>query len=781
MSQLLPISNIIRRVNEDEIKKEIKSYERIFIYNTVKKEIVSTPTVLQKMFSLNKSLDYYLLNLRASTEFEISNCILSEPENNLELDLTLAVHLELTPQVDERIIKSNISKLIRASKGFENIQQFLNDLGRTKAKYYSKSLFKKENTSIILNLNKYKAKILDALNSEFNAFGFDSVIQLHPKFEKDILSIIKFEEKVNVRLSDFRELVPLHIIGEFLIDKENTVEAVLKYGKHESLKKDIIDSLNVFMKKRKYKELLYEMDIKITDAFIQEQLKSLVKKYGRAVNHFYIKHIGDDKLNLGLDIIEVPVLCDIKGYAEKIKVDNKVMLAISDPARYRNAALGNINLWIEQQVQRINKKTLFSKTYSTIVLEHDGIENQIKNELVKICTEHGLSVDQHFVIPDLPPLRIKKDGFESKSIRTYSTSDSRVKLKLQLLLSGKIDDLKSVSEFIDNKIDIVQEIENIAYRSIARVLHKTDPEAAHMYFNHLPSDKRNIYEQEDYNDMTVHRRIEVEILKDLSQFNLSKSHIALSIQQSELTKRVDGMMQGLRRHEVNIQPWTKEEDAEEVVFFVDYKIRGVNKNYWHVFQANLSNSEKEELEAIKKTLEGDLKAKLPNLPIDILRYQDYKTLGEIRKRIIEPVIEKIAQVTGLNIEIINFYRNVTAWEAMKLEDSKDMVKVIQGSTRSAIEESHNSRIRELKMLYDKRLSLMHSNDEGLEDESLEEIDKRIKDITKTIPSFEISKGKVHLKKLKSTKNETFSFDDFSEDTSENANKNRLESGEEDKK
>ncbi len=757
MGKLNALANIIRQIDEAEIGLRLKEYQRVLVFDLKKNEVTKTPGVFNKIL---RSYNYYLLDLGSHSSLNIKDCALQEGENTMEL--TVNLRLEFNTGLPKDSLGKKCGDLIVQTMAYTDFESYLTDFIRSEIRSFSRGFSKEKGKSLVANFYTEKKNLVDFLMKALERYGFDSEIDIHPKLENEVLEDIKYEGHVEVRPKDFHEKINLKLSYELAVDKENRMNALLTYGTHVEMRNEIVHGLKDFIRDHVLLDLIEKLDFSITEPFKEMIAAAILRKYGRKINFFRLENTNKDALKINGDIIDETVVCEtnIKGHKEKIKVENTIMLTIKDPAKFKNAKLKNLQSWIQEKVKLINKKRLFNETYTDIVLEKDRIEREIKEELSALCDPYGLEIDQHFVFPDVPPLRIEKDGFVKNSIREYSTSDNRVKIKLQIQLSGQIKNLRSIAHLIERKVDILQVIENKALQAVERVVRTTSPETAYLYFNDLPLEGSDGYREEQHQAKTVYQKIQDKITKVLGEYNISELEIDVDVQHSELTKRVTNMRGGLHSFKIEIKPVSNQEDAEIVTFSVDFKVYGVNHEYWHSFLANISNSEEEELETVIRTLKGDLQSKLPNLPIEILRSRDFKTLREVQTKVIGPVRIKIADVSGLNIEIINFFREPTLSELMNLEDTKFLTTEMQRGNRAALEKSNEMRIQELNLLYQRRLDLIQNNEHGYDDDAIDALDKRIKDITKYIPTFEISKGENHRKKLNSPRASSFSFDDF---------------------
>ncbi|GGD05253.1 SPFH domain-containing protein [Hyunsoonleella pacifica] len=757
MSKINAISNIIQKISNDDLPKNLKPYEFIFAFDIKKKKIVEAPKGIKKRFSFT-AIDYYLLNQNSTIDITFSD-FPTKGGDGVELDLSVKLNLELKDGLSKDGLKAPIEKFISEGKSYSNYEQLLRDVIRMKIKSFVKNYSQSNPNTFVEDFFKAKKKLEGEIAGQLENYGLDGHIKITSKNETQIPRILEFEKRIEVRVKDLGKLLHIKYKIEALLDSNKKNLALQSFGKENDINTKIEIALKEFIGNYSYKDFLDEREDKIIVPFKSKELTQILANFGRKVNYFQIEHDKGSTLEITSETFEETVECKIIGYNKPIKVENYVMLAIKDPAKYEKANIEDLNKWIRENIQKVTKRLLFGESYSSIVLHDSRIEEAIKENLHEICIESGLEVDQHVVTPDLPPLKIKKEGFDIESNRIYSTKSSSVSIEIKLVLSGKIPDLEKIPDYINPNIDISEEIKKTAEKATKRILHRTQPHAAFMYFDLLPEGE-SIYE--DCPNCHVRERIRIEITKELEGFFISKLDVNPSINETGPVEKVTILKRGVNKLEMEIKPWNGNEDAERVNFHIHYQIEGVNPNYWDKFQTYLSSEEAEIYESIDETLIGDFKSKLPTLPMEYLRFRDFNTLKEVKSKVIDPVTVKIASVTGLNVQIVNFYRDTTQWEELNIADTEHLGSTLQQSNRDALAISHNARLKELNVLNKRKIDLIQDNEDGDNDDAIADINKKIIEITEEIPNFQISKGKRHLKKLKSPEKKDFSLGYFKE-------------------
>ena len=472
-----------------------------------------------------------------------------------------------------------------------------------------------------------------------------------------------------------------------------------------------------------------------------------------------IKYNKSDLPVSGSKEISHDVKCTIKNYDEQIEITNNILYRISDYGQFMGEDIEDIDAWLKEQLDEICKRHLFNKSYLDIVFdkespEADRVEQHIINEMHRKALTIGLEINQHFLLPALEPLVLKEDGLDIDIPKEYATKRSVIKIRVQLLLSAKIKDLRKVQGYIERQVDIKDRITKKSIKVIERKLHTIEPENALMFNSLSPWQAENEQTCED---------ILLDALREeLKEFALDPLEITLKADESVLMQRIADLSRGT--HVLDFTVHSKvvsEEQVEEVNFKVEYKINGVDPTRWATFHNDErkdqeGSTKEEELTAIEQTLENDLIGKLQTIPIEILRYSDFKTSQDMQQKIIEPAKLKIIETYGLMISFVNFLRTSTIWENIQLEDSRAEAESF-GTNRKVLRENMAAnKLAEIDALQSQRRELVKGNEDGDFDEQIKKTDKQIQEIAGEQPNF--SKKKLLAGRKKT--NEQFSFDDY---------------------
>ncbi|MEL7146669.1 MAG: hypothetical protein AAFO69_09900, partial [Bacteroidota bacterium] len=455
--------------------------------------------------------------------------------------------------------------------------------------------------------------------------------------------------------------------------------------------------------------------------------------------------------------------CTIKNYQEKIIVQNKMRINVVDYAKYLSSEIDNNKTWVRVQLEEVCQSVLFDKSYLDIIFDTENqpgeqrIEYEIKNQMELRATEVGLAIDQHFILPALAPLQLK-DGFVIDNSQQYATNNAEIRIKIQMVLNGRIENLRSVEKLIERQIDIKAEIERIAKRTIEREMHKISAEKALLF---------NLFHPDDPEQLTCEEILKKHIIKDLAAFGIDPLDLTLKAGDSELKERLQILMRGTRVLELSVEPKQADENIEVVNFDIEYKIEGVEPSLWHVFHNDRTvNAEgeidvSEQIVSLEKTISNDLKAKFQQLPIEYLRFTDYNTHLDIQRKLVEPACDKVKNVYGLRIRFVNMVRQSTAWERSHLLVNEKEAELYQTTRLEAHTSSVESKKKELAILQEKRLILIEDNDDGENDKEIRRLEKKIEEIEGSQKSFSTKKTIKEKKQLDADK-KSFSLDVFDE-------------------
>jgi len=226
-----------------------------------------------------------------------------------------------------------------------------------------------------------------------------------------------------------------------------------------------------------------------------------------------------------------------------------------------------------------------------------------------------------------------------------------------------------------------------------------------------------------------------------------------------LRKRLTKLRADNYNIELKVIPLGEQELGEFVRFVVPFTVQRVNRNGYYIFQMKTNElSKKKQIRQIKELLDYELKRKLQTLPYELMQYENFNTLNQIQDKVVNPSRLVVARECGVDIELGQFQRDLTLEELNDIQRQNNLRAIEQKTDFEMTEEVHNNRKEELKLLLQQKNELLQS-ELPEEDESLKEINKKIKKIVPELPFVKV--GSKKKKKKKKTKRLKTDISDFS--------------------
>lgn len=172
-----------------------------------------------------------------------------------------------------------------------------------------------------------------------------------------------------------------------------------------------------------------------------------------------------------------------------IPINHTLVLRLEDKQKLQMAHLGDLKEWFERRLFEATQSTVLEKTYADIVSD---IELRcLVGKVEAIALEIGFRVQQLHQIANVEEGKLL-DGFffdtdngsGDARVLDFSTSDSRIQVRYNFVISGRISRLTgAVSNFLKPGVDIVDLMRNEVLTTARQFLMRRKPEEVYLNMN----------------------------------------------------------------------------------------------------------------------------------------------------------------------------------------------------------------------------------------------------------------------------------------------------------
>lgn len=529
---------------------------------------------------------------------------------------------------------------------------------------------------------------------------------------------------LSVRVRDCDENQTLKVRGELQVDEVNKVNAVLSKSDGKKLEDLVNREIQAYLAEN---ITLHSFCTDLNDGVKKQLMRHLnteLESSGRKLSFLALECPSGDSIALPFFEKTYDVKCDIQQYPDPVVIKNSVQMIVSDLGRYRANGAPPLEEWVEKKLKRVIHELLFDAKYINLLLDFEPLEEGIKRRLSAEAESIGYGLKQLITVPDLEPLKwLKSFGIEVEE--SFETQSPGVKVKLKLFATVRIQNLRDIRSYLDNRQNVPKLMKELIVRETRRLLHTIDPERFYMRFSF--TDIAN--ELSVYDALVTTGRDALE-----REFRAEVIDIIPKVVDTEYIEHLRNLQAQIGEFAIGLSP-VGQDEFERFVYTGIFRVECVNADGWDKFR--LLNSS---METIQGFLEKSVGAKLETLPGNTLAYQNYPDLQSMEELVDKLARDCIVKEFGLIIRIPTIRRQETGLEGkarnarrVELEKSYDReeLRAIGGleAERSRIRhelESNNAETQQLLVLIatleEKRQK--YAAEDGSEDE-LPAIDKEI--------------------------------------------------------
>jgi hypothetical protein len=737
MSQAYPLDSIIRRLDPEALPTLLGPDEKLVIFDA------RTCKALEKkpFLAFGRDLRYYLVCTRR-LPLECRGPVLKLKSKTMRLTCNVEFSYEV------RCERGNEEKLVASLHRGEHpgvmldellvngMEDFVNDPANA-------------TRDICLDLLELRAEVEAYLAERALAeLGVSLEAHLWPQHEDKLQPQPAKSGFFPIRLKDHDREINLKFTTDIEVDPDNRMRAVLRYPQVTTLEEKLKQVIRQTLAKEvTLHQFCYELTGTVRSQLI-ETINQSLEGEGREVTYLLLESPALDLRPPQLEEIEHLVECVIRDCEEKIQVVHRLQLSLCNLGRLRATGITNLGNWAKARLTDISRSVLFDKTYLDLLLAPGW-------EVIKGAMEHeaaviGYAVKQLIVVPHLPPLTWKDalpiDQYES----SYVTKDSRVEVRLNIVVKGQIVNLKSpkLERYLRPSSKIADDMKETIRRETQMLMHRIDPERFYMRFDIFENGERPVREE-----------IEEHLSKVLTErFDVAEISVVAKPLETDLSRRLSALQERPQMLEVSNLSFPDHGGSESVTYRIIYKIAGVHESGWHTFRSLRFTSADEELASIKEILGECVKERFETVPGIWLQYKDYKTKSQLQE-VVSAAAADVLNTFGLSIDITGVRREETEGE---LSAQRKLQAAIRESERVAVaaaEKTGDSALQLLNMLNEKVHGLIEADAES-SDEHLVNAQKRKKRLQDELLAYPSKEDKKQFKSLPAAAASDFRFEDY---------------------
>jgi hypothetical protein len=768
MNSVNSLDKVIRKV-DGNTKVNAGVTEKIIVLDKQTGDIVP---VWKRLIGGN-FLYYFVANNKDTSNFVESKgliCKIKDFVNDREVAISVNFRSSCSVGNEEKVAKALLGNNHPGEQLAEKIQIFFDEFSRKKATDFIESYSINQLREL---QNRVEKQVIDQIGLNFE-------LRLALAYEEKIKTFSTGIIEFPVHVSDCNDELNLQLKIELVVDEQNKVKALANLG-HEILLVNLIEQeikKYLFEKTTLHKFCFHLKDTLRNDIVNYLNRNSLFSQKGRKVNVLSLNSNTIPILPDEIVEIQYDVECKYQGYPEPkpILVRNTVQMFLEDIGKYRLAQINDLEIWVKSKLERIVKPSLIYKEYIDILLDFEPIALQIKQDMEKEVKIIGYNIKQIVSRPNLKLLEIIKSFYLEIEEEIFATKDANVKVKLNILVSGKIEEPRKIKDYLNPDSDIEGLMKRTISHAVRDVLNSIEPERYYLRFGFPAVDEITGKAIEKSVEQELTDKIKEGLEKD---FYAKLSTVISKPLNTEITEKYQELYRQIGKFEFEVP--SLKSDEPPVQFQGDFQIDGVEKDSWYIFQSRLPS-----INDIKQSIATSLKAKLNTFDDEILQYRDTENLlileNFINEWINRPLSRgSIANQFGLKISIGNLSRARTTIEDGRSRVYAELQNVeLKGVQANLIArnqqidtqiqinaEKQKAKSLELSKLYDERSRLLISGDE----EDIEELNRKISDLEKDVLSPSLEDAKDKFEQLKPKKSTSKSLSEITEQMNKLTSKN----------
>lgn len=718
MSQVYILDSLIRRLDPATLPDRPEPDERLVVLDARKGQTLPKKPIV----TLGRDLRYYVVSTRArKVEGTGPICKLKSRTTGLSLEIAMTYEARCAPGSEERLVQSLWRK--------EHPGAALDDL---LTRWVDEFVLAPDHAGrdLCLDFPVFKAEICAELTRRAaQEAGLVLEPTLRPLIEDKLETIPLQTAFFPIRVRDSDEAVDVKITSDLEVDADNQIRALLAFRQahqieiavKETVRRTLADEVTLH-------QLCYETKTRVRDRLIAA-INLRLREEGRRIAFLQIDSPLFGQLPPRMQELSYTVTCKVRDH-QGIRVEHRLQLLLQDLGSFRTSHVGDLESWTRERLQLFTQELLFDRSYVHVLLDFDRDEHEIKRRMQEELAAIGCAVKQLIVVPDLEPLTWKH-GFQlDGNDKSYLTQDSRVEVRLNVVVKGKITKLEDdrLASYLRPQSRLFEDMREVIYRETQYIMHRVDPERFYMRFQYTdkPEDKKSVREEiEDHvKAMLVER------------FAIDEISVIAKPLETDLTKRLSRLLEGPHSLDVQCFPLNDPSRGEQVSYRIEFDVEGVHENGWHTFRAKSFNSLDTELARLRDVMAQDIKSKVELAPREFRQFTDISVQRTIEQVIHDSTRRKVIEVFGLCVSVVTVTRCATLGEQNTHEAMAHAREQSLTTGRHLLE----SKVQELVALTTKKLKLIEAGVET-EDPELLSVQERISTLESEVAPDHLDRGR----------------------------------------
>lgn len=475
MIQPISISELIRRVSDNTEPKVV--YEQRVVINTDTGQAVATPGIIDYVFG---NFTYYLVANDNNPQKAVAGRKTVKYREGSEEVVFVVEYKGGCPPNCEAQLAQFFFKTTEPDKAIGDglgkwLIEFFTTKGRTLDQFYS--------------ANGAAARDLSA--KALSEFGLSLTVTLTVENSKKPETVDIGPLVFTSRLLGSDDEEKVSIKAELETDPQNLLRAMLnrKTSLTDVFKKGVRQYLASHVTLETYYKDLNSERVK---QGLRDHLNNLLKQFGRRVAFVSLKPdgAGGPPPHNGETTIEYKH----HECAEPIKLRISVLMTPQDATRYREKGSPPLPRWLQQNLEEIVGRVLFAFSYVDLLLDFRPAKQKIIEEMNRRAESIGYKIEQLMTMISMEPLTWLK-GFDieikatpsSPNAAMFATSVSGVAVGLEVFLTAKVKDLRSITRYLTS--DLPQKVKQEVFQLVQNTLHATDPQQFYKHYREVDKKK----------------------------------------------------------------------------------------------------------------------------------------------------------------------------------------------------------------------------------------------------------------------------------------------------
>lgn len=782
MIELHPFRNIIRYLDKGIASTQIKSVsssEKVIVVNRLQKEI------LHKIPFFGSSNIVYLLVCNSDDPSHIAErdgltASVKDFSQDRNLPLTIAYRVSCSPGMEEKLALSLASS--------DNPEM---DFEKRLLSWIAK-ITNERSSEFIENFHGHISWLQNSLaDIAYREMGLNLAIRVSLHQENQLEAVVIGSPEATtftVYTSDSDDPLNLQLQTELVIDRPALALSQQEPGWMVALVNLIQQEIKSYiLKEVTLSQFYYELKDTVRNG-LASHLNRILYDRGRKLSYLYLDSASITELSVPKELVEIhhTVRCKVQKYVEEIPVENTLQMLPKDVRRYISAQSPNLQVWVENKLEKIIKPLLLGKKYVDLLLDFRSEAESIRIAMQEEAESIGYSIQHIVSLPELEHFELKENLEIKDDGEQFSTNETAIKVALSTTANVKFETFEKIEDYLNQSVSEIKALMQEAINSKTReILRTIDPERFYMRF-YVPD--------EETGEKSVEQELKDEIQQVLvERFGAKVLRVIPITEPTDIIDYLQRLMGMLGSFECEVPSLI---GGETVKFRGDFKVQGIERGSWYIFQSvfeamrksqeelrqelealknqyssiiKLGDVEdsKEELESIsarireiesevfgmddiQKSIEKSIRSKLITVDPQLLQFNDIQLSSTIERYINQWAKESVIEQYGLEISIRHLERDRTQHEAYlfnaqqeietaRVDDALFQVKARHEQRQKQLEMSmkkSQSEYEDLSRLYEQRSKIV--GDVDVDQDELDHINRQIKQLEEELltPSLE---------------------------------------------